>query len=458
MIDPEKRKTIYSLYQEGMQLAEISRRLRVSRNTIRAIVKQSGRTPNLPRKDKVKIDEELLRRLHSKCGGWLQRIHEKLVEEEGLQIGYSTLTRMIRELVLGQPIQQRCEHVPDEPGAEMQHDTSPYTLKIGDKQVRVIGSILYFRYSKRRYLKFYRSFNRFKMKCFFHEALTFFGYTAPVCIIDNTNLARLRGTGKNAVMTSEMEEFVEDLNHQAFDWATVRMANRPVSQTGLIPAKAFEHEQSYLIKLPAFVQSPYMIHKRGTDQYGYASFNGNFYWVPGTKRDDVTMLQFTDSLKIYRRRELLAEYHLPPDGIKNQPIYPEGMPKPKYKPEYRKKPTTEEEQKLRRAAAEVDAYLNFALKPKGIQKHRFIRELFGLYRKIALPIFITTLKRALKYRITEMKTIERIAILLMTNGNYQIPHLQVDEQFQNREAYLEGRLSEEVDLSVYDKIWEDKNG
>jgi hypothetical protein len=93
--------------------------------------------------------------------------------------------------------------VPDEPGAEMQHDTSPYTLSIGGQKMNVIGSLIYLRYSKMRYLKFYRSFNRFQMKCFFHAALNFWGVCAPVCIIDNTNLARLRRTGKNAVMTPD---------------------------------------------------------------------------------------------------------------------------------------------------------------------------------------------------------------------------------------------------------------
>jgi len=63
------------------------------------------------------------------------------------------------------------------------------------------------RYSKRRYLKFYRTFNRFRRKCFFHEALTYWGYAARRCIIDNTNLARLRGTGEAAVMVPEMAAF-----------------------------------------------------------------------------------------------------------------------------------------------------------------------------------------------------------------------------------------------------------
>jgi hypothetical protein len=91
----------------------------------------------------------------------------------------------------------------------MQHDTTLYQVKLAGQGTKVVASVLYLRYSKRRYLKFYRSFNRFQMKCFLHEALTFWGYSAEVCIIDNTNLARLRGTGKNAVIVAEMESFAK---------------------------------------------------------------------------------------------------------------------------------------------------------------------------------------------------------------------------------------------------------
>ena len=90
MIDPEKRKAIYCLHNEGMGIREISRRLGVSRNAVRAIIEQKGGMPDLPRKDKTQIDPEILRRLYSECKGWVQRIHEKLTEQEGIKIGYST--------------------------------------------------------------------------------------------------------------------------------------------------------------------------------------------------------------------------------------------------------------------------------------------------------------------------------------------------------------------------------
>ena len=499
MIDPDRRKAIFLLHDEGMGSREISRRLKVSRNTVRAIIKHGGAMPDTVRDDKINIDPELLSRLYTDCSGFIQRIYEKLREEEGISVGYSTLTRMIRELDPGNTRKKRCAHIPDEPGAEMQHDTSLYRLKIGDKEVRVVGSILYLRYSKMRYLYFYRFFNRFRMKCFFHEALVFFGYTAKVCIIDNTNLARLRGTGKNALIAAEMEQFarqygfefvchevnhpnrkagnersfytvetnffpgrkfedMEDLNRQAIEWATVRMANRPVSGTVLIPARAFEHEQAYLVKLPPYIPPPYLTHRRGTDQYGYVSFDGNFYWVPDGAGDEVSVLQYSKSLKIYHNRILLVDYPLPPDGVKNRSFSPQGVPRPGHQPKNRKHPTAQEEKKLRAAAVEVDEYLSFALKPKGTQKHRFIREMFSLYQKIALPLFIKTIKRALKYRITDIKTVERIAILHINDGDYEIPLMEIDKEFKDRETYHEGRLTDDPDLSIYDKMLEDDNG
>ena len=43
MIGPDMRNAIYQLHQAGMSLREISRRLHVSRNVARKIVKQQGK-------------------------------------------------------------------------------------------------------------------------------------------------------------------------------------------------------------------------------------------------------------------------------------------------------------------------------------------------------------------------------------------------------------------------------
>ncbi|MFC2155435.1 helix-turn-helix domain-containing protein, partial [Acidobacteriota bacterium] len=309
MIDSEMRKAIFSLNEKGMAVREISRRFRLGRNTVRRIISRGGELPQKVRNDKIEIDSDLLTRLYSDCQGRMQRMHEILTEEHGLKVGYSTLTRQVRELGLGGTRDGRCGQVEDQPGEEMQHDISPYTIKIGGKQQKVVGSILYFRYCKLRYLKFYRFFKRFKMKCFFHEALMHFGYSAGKCIIDNINLARLRGTGKDAVICPEMAQFaacyhfefichekghsdrkagnervfytvetnffpgwifdsLEDMNRQVFEWAMVRLVNRRVGKSRLLPVHVFEYEKAFLNRLIREIPASYIMDSRGIDQYG----------------------------------------------------------------------------------------------------------------------------------------------------------------------------------------------
>ena len=111
MIDADRRKAIYQLHLEGMSLHEISRRFRINRRTIRTIIRQQGALPRTVRKDKIDIDADLLQRLYRECDGWIQRVHEKLTEEEGIQVSYSTLTRLLRELELGKSRKTRCNRI-----------------------------------------------------------------------------------------------------------------------------------------------------------------------------------------------------------------------------------------------------------------------------------------------------------------------------------------------------------
>ncbi len=487
MIEADKRKAIFLLHKEGMSLRDIAAHLGISRNSVRCIIQQEGVMPKTVRSDKQRVEAELLRRLHQECDGHIQRMHEKLVEEEGVKVSYPTLTRRLRELGISTPPKTRCDHVPDQPGVEMQHDTTVYQMKLAEQSVRLVASLIYLRYSKRRYLRFYRAFDRFKMKCFFHQALNFWGFSATQCIIDNTNLARLRGSGKNALLVPEMEAFakqygfrficheikhanrkageersfwtvetnflpgrtfqsLEDLNEQALQWATVRLEQRPQGKAGLIPAQAFEHESTLLIKLPGHLPAPYRSHARSVDEYGYAAFDGNFYWVPGSGREPVTVLEYAGVLKICRARECLAEYALPTNGVRNKSFHPQGLCAPPHQPRNRKQPAQEEEKRLRALGASVSGYVDFILQTPGIYRHEQLRKLLALSRKMTPQRFSKSVERAHKYRITSLPTLERIAQLYLDEG-MELP--LIDEDFRLREAYLEGSLTEQPDLSIY---------
>jgi transposase len=489
MITADKREAVFLLHQEGVAKRAIARQLRLSRNVVRRIIAQCGRMPPPIRGPRVVLDPDLLRQLHQECEGYAQRMMEKLREEHGIPVKYSTLTRRLRDLGIIGPSPERCQRVPDEPGAEMQHDTSPFVLGVGTQRLRLHASLLYLRYSKRRYLQFYPLFDRFRMKCFLHLALMHWGYAPPLCVIDNTNLARWYGLGADAVMVPEMEVFargygfkflchapkhsdrkageersfltvetnfipgrtftsLEDLNRQALEWSTVRMEGRPQGKAGLVPAQAFEHERQFLSPLPRHLPAPYQLLERSVDEYGFVAVEGNYYEVPGTGRGQVQVLRYLHHLVLCADRRILIEYALPAWGVKNQPFHAPGQPS-RYRPRNRKLSSQEEEKRLRALAPEVAAYVDFILGTPGLLRHQFLRRLWARYQRWGTDLFRRTVERAHRYQIASLETLERIALLLLDDT--ALPDPLVDPELERRPAYQEGSLTDTPDLSRYDE-------
>jgi hypothetical protein len=497
MIDDKEREIIKSTFGKGRSKKEIARFFRHDVKTVRSVISSDDKSKM--RKDKIIVDEELLRTLYQECGGYKQRIYEKLTEEMGIKIGYSTLTRLLREYRLGKE-EERDKSYPDIPGEEMQQDTSVYYAMIGDKKVKVICSGIYLRYSKMRYVKFYLRYNRFTMKCFFYEALAGLGYYTRVCIIDNTNLAVLYGTGEHAVFNPEMIFFarqygfvwkahrirhanrkagkernfltletnffpgrhfksLNDLNEQARQWCLQRFANRPLSKTKLIPRQLFELEKSYLIKLPEYIQEPYCRHERESDTYGFAAFDGNYYWLPEKIKGRVRILEYEKRIVIYQGHKELVSYDLPEAGVKNKRIMPAGMEDLlRYQPRHMKKRCEEEERQLRAQGAVVAGYLDYILSPECSvkQKPRFVRELYRLSKQMTKELFAGCLQRALQYRIDKIDALQNIAgLLLNAKDDYHVD-ISPALDFENRVSYQQGRVSKEEDLGIYQEMLEEK--
>lgn len=473
-----------------MGARKIAQSLHIDRKTVKRIIEYKGDLPASSRKGKITVDEDLLRETFTRCDGWSERVHEILLKEHGVRIGYSTLTALIREFDLKNKKRDRSGRQPDLPGEEFQHDTSPYKIKINDTLTRVQASLTYYRYSKERYLKFYPSFTRFHMKCFFFEALSYFGYVPKTCIIDNTNLAVLHGTGKNAVMVPEMNAFAkqfgfewmaheikhsnrkagnersfwtletnffpgrtftswEDLNRQAFIWCRERSI-KPTTKQKIIPADAFEYEKAYMKKITLGITAPYRQHLRVIDQYGYIAFNANYYWIPSDHSGNVTILEYADKLKIYSKRKDVIEYALASSDIKNQRFAPEGVIL-RYRPKNKKVSSTEEEKRLRSMSGDIDQYLTLSLKTLGgyQTRHRFIKGVHALSRKVTNDIFNAAIVRALDYQIYNLQTLSNICSLIVQNESFTMPCPEIDFDFEKRESYLEGEWSDEPDLDEY---------
>ena len=94
----------------------------------------------------------------------------------------------------------------------------------------------------------------------------------------------------------------------------------------------------------------------------------------------------------------------------------------------------------------MGAYLDYALPTKGVARHQFIRRLLALSRKMSVALFSQTLERARKYRITSLETLQRIAWLYLQQGPGQVPLVEIDAAFRQREAYQEGSLTDPPEL------------
>ena len=501
MLNEDKRQTIHTLFNTGTPRKEIARLLKADIKTVRKILAGNVQRLLKPRSDKKDLDVELVSKVYLDCGGFMHRVHEILTEEHKINIGYSTLTQFIRAKGIGKTPETRHHRIEDVPGEEMQHDTSPYSkIKIGNKTVDIVCSVLYFRYSKMRYVRFYLNFNRFIMKCFLHEALTFFGYTARTCVIDNTNLAVLRGTGRDAVFNPEMKEFaksygfqwlaheqghanrkageersfrtinssffpgrnfsdMKSLNAQAFNWATLKYARRPQSKTKLIPVELFEIEKPCLIKLPEYIMAPYREHNRLLDQYGFIALNANYYWVPKESARNVFVIEYTDSIKIFPKDKSnkalpSMQYPLPECDIRNQAFKPKGVNTNPYQPNNLKKTYHEEEQYIRNLGNICCDYLDFIKSGKCniFCKPKFIRELYLLQKKMALSLFIAVIERAIKYHVATIDGLKRISANFMKRDIYELPENLQDNDYQQRDTYKEGRFSNENEIqSLFNK-------
>jgi len=500
MTSEKCRETVRVLFNTGKAKKEIARLLSLDIKTVRSILNNEIDSPT-ERTNKIDMPDELLQSLYVSCKGYAQRMQEVLEEEHQIKIGYSTLTRLIREKDMRKKKKRRSSHYEDVPGEEMQHDTSPYTLEIGGTKKRVIASSLYIRYSKMRYIKYYPVFNRFTMKNFLYEALMHFGFGASVCIIDNTNLAVHSGTGENAVFNQEMIEFanqfgfrwqahwvkhsdrkagvernfytvetsfhpgrtfasIKDLNTQAIQWATVRYAERPQSKTRLIPLRLFEYEKPFLIKVNEYLQPPYRELHRLIDAYGYVSFNGNYYWVPENaekKGRQFKVFEYEEKIEIYQKHNKLSEYSLPDYDIKNKRFCPCGV-KIKTKPNNRKKGSTEEERALRTLGPVCCTYLDFihSCECHNRQKPKLIRDLYSLSKRLSSNVLSETLEQALKFKVDAIRPLERISQNLLQRDLFPEIENTINSDYQNRKDYKAGRFSSEADLARFQALLENE--
>ena len=320
MLDQSMRMAILTLHEQRHGVRAIARTLKVSRGVVRRVLRaKSAEVPKLARAELGAEHEAQIRELYLSCKGNLVRVHEVL-QAQGASLSYQALTAFCRRHEIGREPKQPAGRYHFEPGEEMQHDTSPHQAWVGGVLRLVQTASLVLCYSRRIYAQAYPRFTRFECKLFLTDALRYFAGAAGRCMIDNTHVVVLRGSGREMVPVPEMAAFAERFDftfaaHEKGDANRSARVERPfdfiennffahrrfddfehlnrefvawcdkvnaafMKHLGATRRELFAVEAPQLRPLPAYLPPVYRLHQRIVDLEGYVHVDGSIYSVP----------------------------------------------------------------------------------------------------------------------------------------------------------------------------------
>jgi transposase len=320
MLDEHQRIAVLELKKKGLGSRSIARALKISRSAVRMVLATgASKASKLVRQEKAEPYRDEIVELYASCRGNLVRVHEELVAA-GKKLSYQALTAFCRRHEIGRAPKVPAGRYDFLPGEEMQHDTSPFRFPIGAQMRSIQIASLVLCYSRMIFIQLYPSFTRFECKVFLTDALEHFGGAAGRCMVDNTNVVRLAGTGKQMVPVPEMVAFGErfgfvfaahavghanrsarveggfdfvqnnffagrtfcdwaDANAQAQQWCD-RVNAKYSPKLHASRRELFATERIALRPLPAFIPEVYVLHQRIVDAEGYVGVRKNRYSVP----------------------------------------------------------------------------------------------------------------------------------------------------------------------------------
>ncbi len=320
MLGEDLRIAVLELAKKGYGTRRIARALKISRGAVADILQSGeGKVPALLRPEKAEPYRDQIIELYADCKGNLVRVHEELVKS-GAELSYPALTGFCRRHEIGRAPKPPAGRYDLAPGEEMQHDTSPFPFLIGGKKRLVQIASLVVCFSRMIFIQLYAGFTRFECKVFLTDAFQYFDGTCGRCMVDNTNVVRLKGTGKDMVPVPEMVAFAarfntefaahevgdanrsarveghfkfvqrnffsgrtfcdwDDANAQAREWCD-KVNAKYSPKLHASRRELFATERLALKPLPDFVPEVYVLHHRLVDAEGYVGVRRNRYSVP----------------------------------------------------------------------------------------------------------------------------------------------------------------------------------
>jgi transposase len=446
------------LKAQGHSLREISRLLKLSRNTVRRILRQPP--PAEPADEgsvapPIDAPTDRVAAAFARARGNAVRA-QQLLAEDGIAVAYSSLTRWIRQAELRPPPQRAGEYHLTV-GAEMQHDTSPHRVTIAGRTITAQCAGLVLASSRRLFMQYYPRFTRFEAKHFLLEAARFMDGTCPVCIIDNTSVILAAGAGADAVVAPEMAAFARtlgfgfrahrighanrkgrierpfyyiernflpgrqfrdfaDLNDQALAWCREVANHKPKRVLRMSPEAAYLIEKPHLQALPAVLPPVYEPLERVVDLYGYASVETNRYSVPARLvGKPVTVHKYLTEIQIWRRGMLIAT-HARRIGERDSRHTLAGH----HPPHRSGKPGLALEEMLLR-----DDHPSLARYVVALKQHsrglRALRRLLEMKRSYPAEPFLAAIEQALQYGLFDLGRLEALILKYVAGDFFRLP-------------------------------------
>jgi transposase len=456
MITPACRQTILEMAGKGVGIRAITRMLKVSRNTVRDVLKQ-GNKPAPIQESKYGKHLPLIKELLRECRGNAVRVQEELASRHDIHIPYQSLTWIIRKEKLGTVKKKRAGEYVFGPGEEMQHDTSPHNILLGRCKIKAQCAALVLAYSRRIYVQYYPCFTRFECRVFLAKAFEYMGGTAGKCIIDNTHVIVADGVGPDALITPEMEHFGrmyqtrfephwlnkpdrkarverpfhyiennflpgrtftdwQDINSQATDWCTKVSNPKHKRSLGMSPDAAYVMEKSSLNLLPPVSPPVYKSCYRVVDIQGYVHLETNRYSVPHKLVGARLEVQKNwDKVLIYDKQTKVAEHTRIVDKRDSRSTL-SGHHPPLYRKESTRGPC-KEEMLLTGDHQELDLYVRNLKKRSRGRGVLNLRRLLNLQRSYPCEPFMAAINTALQYGLYDLARLEKI-ILDNTAGDF----------------------------------------
>jgi transposase len=474
MLDQSKRTAILALRNRGHGVRAISRALGVSRLTVRDVIGSgTAEVPRLERAEKAEPYREQILELHAKCSGNLVLVHEGLLAQ-GATLSYPALTGFCRRHGIGYAPPKPAGHYTFEPGQEMQHDTSPHDVKLGGVVRRVQTASVVLAWSRMIYIQVYPHFTRFDCKVFLTDAFQYLGGTCKTCMIDNTHVVVLRGTGRDMVPVPEMLAFGErynfvfrahevgdanrsaqveahfnyvegnfirsgrsfadfaDLNQQAVAWCDHVNAKTSRRLHGS-RRELFAAESPRLQHLPLWVPPVYRLHDRIVDVEGYVSVQANRYSVPYQligRRLEVR--ETKDRIEIFHGPRLVASHARLLDPLDTRVTLTEHRP-PRGEGRSARHGCSVEEEMILKIEPQLGPYVA-ALKAKiGGQAVLPLRRLRRLLRDYPRESFLDAIRTALQYGLYDTERLERMILRRVGQQYFVLPGLDGDPEDDDEE-------------------------